>query len=130
MCAIYLGTRLLYRDRAMVNALGSAGLGLLVFDPRQLFTASFQMTFLCVLIVAAIGIPILQRSSHLYKQALTNWDSVAYAALLPPRVTQFRVDLQFIAARVRRLWGRMVGQLVRGTADSFWPRANSCLSQP
>ena len=56
MCAIYLSTRLLYRDRAMVNALGAAALALLVFDPRQLFTASFQMTFLCVLIVAAIGI--------------------------------------------------------------------------
>ena len=59
MCAIYLGTRLLYRDRAMVNALGAAALGLLIFDPRQLFTASFQMTFVCVLIVAAIGMPIL-----------------------------------------------------------------------
>src|SRR5439155_25340451 len=57
MCAIFLGTRLLYRDRAMVNAVGAAALGLLIFDPRQLFTASFQMTILCVLIVAAIGIP-------------------------------------------------------------------------
>ena len=65
MCAVYLGTRLLYRDRAMVNALGAAALGLLVIDPRQLFTASFQMTFVCVLIVAAIGIPILQRTSQL-----------------------------------------------------------------
>ncbi len=27
MCAIFLGTRLLYRDRAMVNALGAAGIG-------------------------------------------------------------------------------------------------------
>src|SRR6266436_2844547 len=35
----------------MVKALGSAALGLLVFDPCQLFTASFQMTFLCVLFV-------------------------------------------------------------------------------
>ena len=100
MCAVYLGTRLLYRDRAMVNALGAAALGLLIFDPRQLFTASFQMTFVCVLIVAAIGIPILQRTSQLYKQALTNWDSNDYAALLPPRVAQFRVDLQFISSRV------------------------------
>jgi competence protein ComEC len=36
MCAIYLMTRLLYRVRAMGNALGAAALGLLVFDPRQL----------------------------------------------------------------------------------------------
>ncbi len=120
MCAIYLGTRLLYRDRAMVNALGAAALGLLVFDPSQLFTASFQMTFVCVLIVAAIGIPILQRTSQLQKQALSNWDSANYAALLPPRVAQFRVDLQFIAARLARFvrlkWAR---RLVRTTAAFF-----------
>ncbi len=109
MCAIYLGTRLLYRDRAMVNALGAAALGLLIFDPSQLFTASFQMTFVCVLIVAAIGIPILQRTSQLQKQALSNWDSASYAALLPPRVAQFRVDLQFIAARLARFRGTGVG---------------------
>ena len=30
LCAIYLATRLLYRDRAMVNALGAAALGLLI----------------------------------------------------------------------------------------------------
>jgi competence protein ComEC len=117
MCTIYLGTRLLYRDRAMVNALGAAALGLLVFDPRQLFTASFQMTFVCVLIVAAIGIPILQRTSQLYKQALVNWQSAAFAASLPPRVTQFRVDLQFIASRVALFVGKKwAGRLVRGTA--------------
>jgi competence protein ComEC len=117
MCAIYLGTRLLYRDRAMVNALGAAALGLLVFDPRQLFTASFQMTFVCVLIVAAIGIQILQRTSQLQKQALVNWDSRDYAAQLPPRVAQFRVDLQFIAARLARFVGRKWSwRLVRATA--------------
>lgn len=117
MCAVYLGTRLLYRDRAMVNALGSAALGLLVFDPRQLFTASFQMTFVCVLIVAAIGIPILQRTSRLYKQALRNWDSNDYAALLPPRVAQFRVDLQFISARIALFVGRKwARRLVRSSA--------------
>jgi competence protein ComEC len=117
MCAIYLGTRLLHRDRAMVNALGAAALGLLILDPRQLFTASFQMTFVCVLIVAAIGIPILQRTSQLQKQALANWDSNDYAALLPPRVAQFRVDLQFIAARVALFVGeKWSRRLVRGTA--------------
>jgi competence protein ComEC len=106
MCAVYLATRLLYRDRAMVNALGAAALALLIFDPRQLFTASFQMTFLCVLIVSAIGVPILERTSQLYRKALVNWDSNDYAAQLPPRVAQFRVDLQFIAQRVARFVGK------------------------
>ena len=116
MCSVYLGTRLLYRDRAMTNALGAAAFGLLVFDPRQLFTASFQMTFLCVLIVAAIGIPMLQRTSQLYRQALANWDSKDYAVLLPPRVAQFRLDLQLISARMALFVGdTWAARLIHGS---------------
>lgn len=117
MCALYLTTRLLYRDRAMVNAIGAAALGLLIFDPRQLFTASFQMTFICVLIVAAIGLPILQRTSQLYKQALANWDSPGFANFLPPQVAQFQVDLRFISARLALFIGeKWSSRLVRITA--------------
>ena len=127
MCSIYLGTRLLYRDRAMVNAVGAAALGLLIFDPGQLFTASFQMTFVCVLIVAAIGIPILQRTSQLQKLALSNWNSRSFSALLPPRVAQFRVDLQFIAGRLARFVGpKWSGRIVRTTA-AFCLRASELL---
>lgn len=115
MCAVYLGTRLLYRDRAMINALGAAALCVLLFDPRQLFAASFQMTFLCVLIVSAIGIPVLERTSQLYKRALLQWDSPDYAALLPPRVAQFRLDLQLIASRLALFVGEKPARyLVRG----------------
>ena len=117
MCAIYLGTRLLYRDRGMLNALGTAALGLLVFDPRQLFTASFQMTFLCVLIVAAIGLPLVDRTSRLYRQALAHWDADDYGPSLPPRVAQFRADLRLIAERLARfLGGPWSLRLVRGIA--------------
>jgi len=117
MCSLYLATRLLYRERAMTNAVGAAALGLLIFDPRQLFTASFQMTFLCVLIVAAIGVPILERTSQLYKKALANWDSNDYAALLPPKVAQFGVDLQLVSARIALFIGHAWAQrLVRGSA--------------
>jgi competence protein ComEC len=120
MCAVYLATRLLYRDRAMVNALGAAALGLLVVDPRQLLTPSFQMTFVCVLIVAGIGIPILERSSQLYKRALANWDSQDYAALLPPRVAQFRVELQFIASRLELFIGEgWARRLTQGSTRFF-----------
>src|SRR5579863_7510040 len=118
MCAMYLGTRLLYRDRAMINALGAAALGLLIYDPQQLFTASFQMTFVCVLIVAAIGIPVLKRTSQFYKQALVNWDSIQYASQLPPRVAQFRVELQFISARVALFLGqKWAARLVCGISS-------------
>jgi len=117
MCAIYLTTRLLYRERAMVNALGAAALGVLVFDPRQLFTASFQMTFLCVLIVAAICIPLVERTSHRYRQALAHWNSDDYGPQLVPRIAQFRLDLRLIAERLAQFIGN-AGSLraVRGAA--------------
>jgi len=117
MCAIYLCTRLLYRGRAMVNALGAAALGVLFFDPRQLFSASFQMTFLCVLIVAAIAVPLAERTSHLYRRALVYWEADDYGALLPPRVAQFRVDLRMVAGRLARFLGQTWSlKMVRGAA--------------
>ena len=100
MCTVYLGTRLLYRERAMLNALGAAALGLLIYDPQQLFSPSFQMTFLCVLIVAGMAIPFLERTSQLYKLALAHWESPDFAMSLPPSVAQFRLDLQLIASRL------------------------------
>ena len=117
MCAIYLTARLLYRERAMVNALGTAAFAVLVFDPRQLFAASFQMTFLCVLIVAAIGIPLVERTSQLYRQALAHWDSDDYGPRLLPRIAQFRLDLRLIAERLARFIGEAFSlRLVRAAA--------------
>ena len=120
MCAVYLSTRLLYRDRAMLNALGVAALILLICDPRHLFTPSFQMTFVCVLIVAGIGIPFLERTSQLYKLSLANWDSNDFAAQLPPRVAQFRLDLQMISGRIALFVGEeWAERLVRGSVRFF-----------
>lgn len=117
MCTLYLGTRLLYRDRATLNALGAAALGLLIFDPRQLFTASFQMTFLCLLIVAGIALPMLERTSQLYRRGLAYWDSDYYGASLPPRIAQFRVDLRLVAGRLARFTGQKWSlRMVRATA--------------
>lgn len=117
MCGVYLITRLLYRDRAMVNALGSAALAVLVFDPRQLFTASFQMTFLCVLIVSAIAIPLTERTSHLYRRALAHWDADDFGSALHPRIAQFRLDLRMLADRLARFIGDCYSlQLMRGAA--------------
>jgi len=46
MFAVYLATRLLYRDRVMLNALCAAALALLMVEPKALLGASFQMTFI------------------------------------------------------------------------------------
>jgi len=57
--SIGLLTRLRFRDRAGLNALGVAVLGILEAAPRTLFEASFQLMFFSVIAVAGIAVPIL-----------------------------------------------------------------------
>lgn len=51
----------LHRRAASLNALGGAGLALLVQRPSELFAPSFQLTFLSVLIILAVAWPLLGR---------------------------------------------------------------------
>jgi competence protein ComEC len=103
MFAVYLATRLLYRDRAMLNTLGAAALALMIVDPEALFGASFQMTFLCVGLVAGVGLLLLERTIEPYRQGLRNLDALAYDRSLPPWVTQFRLDLRLLLNRLGML---------------------------
>ena len=113
MLLLYLATRLLYRDRAPVNAVGGAALGILILEPRGLLDPSFQLTFLSVLAIAGIGIPIIGRTSQPYRRALRLLDSVAYDLSFAPRLAQFRLDLRMIAGRLRRFFGvRAAGLLL------------------
>ena len=106
MLAIYLGARLLYRDRAPLNAVGLAGLILLVVDPRALFDASFQLTFVSVVAIAGIAVPLLERTAEPYRRALHHLDSIAYDMTLPPRQAQFRLDLRLLEGKAAALIGR------------------------
>jgi competence protein ComEC len=105
MMAMYLCARLLYRERSRLNALGAAALAIMVFDPATLLGASFQMTFLSVLIIAAICVPFLERTVAPYVRALRCLDSVTYDIALPPKVAQFRLDLRLVAGRIVRFIG-------------------------
>jgi competence protein ComEC len=103
MTAIFLLARLLSRDRNVLNALGAAALGVLVWSPRALFEASFQMTFLAIIAIGGIAIPLGERSFLPYARAAEHlWDKWEDAAL-PPPAAQFRVML--------RLWGETIADI-------------------
>ena len=105
MLATYLGARLLYRERNMMNAIGAAALGVLIADPKALFGASFQLTFVAVFIIAGIGAPILERTTLPYARGLRLLRASSYDLHLAPKVAQFRLDLRLIAGRLRRFIG-------------------------
>jgi competence protein ComEC len=105
MLATYLGARLLYRERNMMNAIGAAALGVLIADPHALFGASFQLTFLAVFIIAGIGSPLLERTTLPYARGLRLLRAASYDLHVAPKVAQFRLDLRMIAGRLRRFIG-------------------------
>ncbi len=109
---IYLLTRLLYRDRAALNGLGIAALGILLINPRTLFEASFQLTFLSVIAVAGIAVPVLRRTVYPLQRALKNVDSPAFDFSLPTRAAQFRSDIRLIREQVENIVGPRVANFM------------------
>jgi competence protein ComEC len=110
MLGIYLGARLVYRERAPLNSVGAAALILLVLDPRALFDAGFQLTFLAVVAIAGIGVPLLERTSEPYRRALRQLEAVDYDVSLAPRLAQFRLDLRLLAGRLARFLGERLAR--------------------
>ncbi len=119
MLAVYLTARLFYRQRATFNAIGAAGLVLLILDPKELAGASFQLSFICVLTIAGIAIPLLEQTTQLYFAGLQYVESTGYDMILAPGMVQWRLDLRFIAARMARFFGgwnpvKLMALFVRG----------------
>ncbi|WP_281175980.1 ComEC/Rec2 family competence protein [Edaphobacter aggregans] len=97
MTAVFLVARLLLRERSVLNALGAAALAELVWSPANLFDASFQMTFLAIVAIAGIAVPLGDRTFMPYARALHRLDELWLDPVLAPRLAQFRVML--------RMWG-------------------------
>jgi competence protein ComEC len=120
MLSVFLLARLLYRDRSAMNATGFAALVVLAVSPRALFEAGFQLTFLALLAIAGIGLPVLERTSSPYRRALEYLDSTNYDLNLEPRLAQLRLDLRMIAGRIGRLIGALPARwLVAGAAGAI-----------
>ena len=120
MFAVYQATRLLYRERAALNAVGVAALILLVWNPRQLLDPSFQLTFLAVLIIGGLAIPIIGRTLGPYRRALAGLQTIGRDQALEPKLAQFRIELRMIAGRLSNLVGKRAGfALVTGVAGFF-----------
>ncbi|HET9180724.1 MAG TPA: ComEC/Rec2 family competence protein [Candidatus Angelobacter sp.] len=116
MLALFLVARLVYRGRAPLNAAGFAALVVLIVSPQALFEAGFQLTFLAMLAIFGIGVPLLERTSEPCRRAVRHLNSTAYDLHLSPRLAQLRLDLRMIAERLSSFIGRTPARwLVVGT---------------
>jgi competence protein ComEC len=112
MLSLYLVARLLYRDRSGLNATGFAALVVLALSPAALFEPGFQLTFLALLAITGISLPILERTSMPYRSALRHLDTTGYDLGLEPKLAQFRLDLRLVAGRVQRFIGERAARII------------------
>ncbi|HEY6308923.1 MAG TPA: ComEC/Rec2 family competence protein [Candidatus Angelobacter sp.] len=117
MLTVFLAARLLYRDRPALNATGFAAVVVLAISPGALFEAGFQLTFLALLAIAGISLPLLERTSAPFRRALRHFDSTTYDLSLEPRLAQLRLDLRLVAGRIAQFVGQRPARwLVTGLA--------------
>jgi competence protein ComEC len=94
---LYLIGRYFYRRRRLINLLCAVALVYLIWDPGQMFDASFQLSFLSVTAIAALAAPLLEATSALYGRALRDITNLGRDPRHEPRAAQFRVELRLLA---------------------------------
>jgi competence protein ComEC len=103
--------RCFYRQGRLLNLLAATALLFLIFDPDQLYDASFQLSFLSVALIALFVVPIIENTSGPVATAMRDVDSDG--AHLAPRTAQIRVELLLVLSTLRLLIPGFPGWLFR-----------------
>ena len=106
---LYLVARFFFRRGRVLNLLAAVALVYLLWDPGQLFDASFVLSFLCVAAIGALAAPLLEATSIPYARGMQSIGDTEMDPLLAPRVAQLRVELR-LAAETMALWLRIPQQ--------------------
>jgi competence protein ComEC len=97
---LYAIAKFFFRRGRVLNLLSAIAILYLLWDPDQLFDAAFQLSFLCVAVIGAFAVPLLEATSVPIARALRNPSAIAADAHMPPRSAQFRVELRLIAETI------------------------------
>jgi len=103
---LYVIVRFFFRRGRVLNLLAAVALVYLLWDPAQLFDASFQLSFLCVAAIGALARPLLESTCAPLTRGTRSVANVGMDPYLEPRAAQFRVELRLIAETIG-LWTRL-----------------------
>jgi competence protein ComEC len=93
--------RFFYRDGRLLNVLAAVALMFVIIDPEQLPDASFQLSFLSVVLIGAFVVPALDATSSPLSRALRGLADVRRDIRLEPKTAQFRVELRLLVETLR-----------------------------
>jgi competence protein ComEC len=89
--------RCFYRDGRLLNILAAVAILFLIWDPDELFDASFQLSFLAVALIGTFVAPALAATSSPLGRGLTALGDRTRGMRLEPRAAQFRVEMHLLA---------------------------------
>ena len=95
--------RSLYRRPRLLNVLAAVALAFIVWDPEQVFDASFQLSFGAVALIGAFVIPSLDKTSAPLSAGLENIDDTRKDIRVDRRSSQFRIELRLLIRTLRML---------------------------
>lgn len=121
MIVAFIVADLLNRDHTVLNAVGLAGLVLLLVRPAWLFESGFQLSFAAALLIVGLAGPLLRLSIEPYHRALAQLDNVDLDAALFPRQAQFRLDLRALGAGLRRRFVYLERHPMAAERAIVWP---------
>jgi competence protein ComEC len=98
--SLYLAARYFYRRGRVLNLLAAVAMVYLICDPRQIYEAGFQLSFLAVAAIGALAIPALEATSVPFSRSVFGIAEVSRDARMEPKVAQFRVELRLLAETV------------------------------
>ena len=110
MLAAYLVTTLVYRQRRALNVIAATAFLFLVADPKLLFDAGFQLSFLAVALIAGVAVPVLDTTIEPLRMALRDiWNTdrdLHCAAVVAGHRVAIRAWLEPLAilTGLRRTW--------------------------
>ena len=101
---VYLIGKYFYRERRAMNLLAAIAILYLIFDPAEVFDASFQLSFLSVAAIAVLAAPLIESTSGLYRRAIPDLADMRRDARMEPRAAQFRLELRLLAEALSYVW--------------------------
>jgi competence protein ComEC len=105
MVSLYLLSRLLFREKNPLNAIGFAAVCLFILQPHAALEAGLQMTLLSVITIAGIAVPLIECWITPWCRGTRLLQEVELDPGLSAQVAQFRVSLRMYAMRLRYLGG-------------------------
>lgn len=103
---LFLIARYFYRQSRILNLIAAVAIGFLLYDPYQLFEASFQLSFLSIAAIAVIAVPIVGWCVQPFARGAVALGDADRDLHLEARVAAFRVEMRLLA-ETAALWLRV-----------------------